>query len=559
MAGHPLQGLGGVNEFFDLFVPVVHILQGLAEPQGVVQGNVQRPRPAGHLLGHQVHLGVGHVQHPPHVPDGGPGGHGPEGDDLGHPVVSILPADVIHHLVPAGISEIHVDIRHTDPLRVQKPLKVQPVLHGLYVGDVQAVGHHAPRGGAAPRSHGDARAAGEAHEVRHDEEIVCKSHFLDHVQLVVQLPVVLRMLPPVFLRKALLAQLPDAALGGLPFRHPKFRQMVLPKGKLKVAQLRDPPGVLNGPGVLAEQFLHFLRGAHVEVPGLVPHPLLVLHQLPGLDAQQHVVGLRVLGGQVVAVVGTHQRDAGLLMDAQQSLVDHGLVPDAVVLELQIEPVLPEELPHLQGVGLGILVLSVHQPFGDLPRQTGGQGDKPPAVLPQQLHIDTGLDVEPLHEAHADHVAEVPVPLLVPAQQDQVAALGVQLVDPVGAFSILWSHVDLAADDGLDPLGLTGPVEVDGSVHNAVVRDRHGGLAQGLDPFCQTVDLAESVQEAVLRMDVEVDKRHGASFSDRPERAVMVIVFYRLSAMLPFGVYSGIRIESPCWRLLLNSCIRQISL
>ena len=61
------------------------------------------------------------------------------------------------------------------------------------------------------------------------------------------------------------------------------------------------------------------------------------------------------------------------------------------------------------------------------------------------------------------------------------------------------------------------------------------------------------------MDVEVDKRHGASFSDRPERAVMVIVFYRLSAMLLFGVYSGIRIESLCWRLLLNSCIRQISL
>ena len=33
-----------------------------------------------------------------------------------------------------------------------------------------------------------------------------------------------------------------------------------------------------------------------------------------------------------------------------------------------------------------------------------------------------------------------------------------------------------------PSGLTGPVEVDGSVHNAVVRDRHGGLAQFFYPF-----------------------------------------------------------------------------
>ena len=42
-------------------------------------------------------------------------------------------------------------------------------------------------------------------------------------------------------------------------------------------------------------------------------------------------------------------------------------------------------------------------------------------------------------------------------------------------------------------------------------------------FCQTVYFAEAVQEAVLRMDVEVDKRHDASFSDRPSGVVMVVV------------------------------------
>ena len=95
--------------------------------------------------------------HPAHVPDGAPGGHGAEGDDLGHVVVAVLAADVVHHLAPAGIAEVHVDIRHADPLRVQKALEVQAVLHRVDVRDVQAVADHAARRAAAARAHGDAR------------------------------------------------------------------------------------------------------------------------------------------------------------------------------------------------------------------------------------------------------------------------------------------------------------------------------------------------------------------------------------------------------------------
>ncbi|MPN05745.1 hypothetical protein SDC9_152998 [bioreactor metagenome] len=72
----------------------------------------------GHLLGDGVHLGIGHTKHPPHVPDHAPGRHSAEGHDLGHMVVSILSAYVVHHLAPAHVAEVHVDIRHADPLRV---------------------------------------------------------------------------------------------------------------------------------------------------------------------------------------------------------------------------------------------------------------------------------------------------------------------------------------------------------------------------------------------------------------------------------------------------------
>ena len=130
------------------------------------------------------------------------------------------------------------------------------------------------------------------------------------------------------------------------------------------------------------------------------------------------------------------------------------------------------------------------------------------MLPEEVHVHPGSDVEALQVGHADHVAEVAVALLVPAEEDQVAALGVQPVDLVRAPPPGRGHIDLTADDGLDPLPLAGPVEVHRAVHHAVVRDGHGALPQLPHPLGQTVDAAEAVQEAVLGVDVEMDKAHG---------------------------------------------------
>ena len=77
-----------------------------------------------HQLCHHVHLGIGHIQSASHVADGAAGGHGAEGDDLGHVVVAVLPAYVVHHLAPACIAEVHIDIRHGDALGVEKTLKI---------------------------------------------------------------------------------------------------------------------------------------------------------------------------------------------------------------------------------------------------------------------------------------------------------------------------------------------------------------------------------------------------------------------------------------------------
>ena len=146
---------------------------------------MQRAWPSRYQLGHHVHLGVGHVQGAAHIPNGSASRHGAEGNDLGHMVVAVLPADVVHHLAPSGVAKVHIDIGHGYPLRVEKPLEVQVVLHGVDIRDLQTVGHHGACGGAAPRPYRDVYALGVAHEVGHDEEVIGEPHLFDHVQLIV--------------------------------------------------------------------------------------------------------------------------------------------------------------------------------------------------------------------------------------------------------------------------------------------------------------------------------------------------------------------------------------
>ena len=176
------------------------------------------------------------------------------------------------------------------------------------------------------------------------------------------------------------------------------------------------------------------------------------------------VGVRLR--KVVRVVRAHERQARLLVDAQQALVDDRLLADAVVLKLKIEAVGAKYIRECQGICLCIVVLAVAQPAGDLASKTRRERNKSLGVRAQQLKVDAGLDVEALGKRLGDHVGEVAVALLVLAQKDEVARLGVKLVLLVKARA--GRDVDLAADDGLDALGLARAVEVDRAVHHAVV-------------------------------------------------------------------------------------------
>ena len=178
----------------------------------------------------------------------------------------------------------------------------------------------------------------------------------------------------------------------------------------------------------------------------------------------------------------------------------------MVLELQEVIALSEAFLVSAGRLSGLLRQVLHDIPLHFPCQAGGQGDQPLVVAVQDFHVHTGAVVVALGEAFADDLHQVGVAGVVLRQQDKVVvpvlAAGGLLVE-----AGVRGHIDLAADDGIDASLFGGPVEVDDTVHDAVVRDGgavHAQLFYTGDVF---FDFIGAVQEGVFRVDVKVCECH----------------------------------------------------
>ena len=194
------------------------------------------------------------------------------------------------------------------------------------------------------------------------------------------------------------------------------------------------------------------------------------------------------------VVGQHERDARLVVDAVRARGGLAFLMDAVVLDLEIK-ILAEELAQPERALLRAGVVVVDQLLLDLARETAGEADQPLGVLREQRPVDARADVKALGKGCRDEIAEVPVARLVFAQQDQVGIVVVAAVLLVA--EIARRHIDLAADDRLDARAAAGLVEGDCAVHHAVIGDRDGALSQLFDALGQRVGPAGAVEQGVF--------------------------------------------------------------
>ena len=242
-----LQPLGVIHQFANC--PVRRI--GIAELRVDAQGILQSAGFEGDHTGNPVHIAVAHAETPAYVPQGGLGSHRAEGYYLGHPVVAVAVDDVVQHLIPPVVLEVHVNVRHLFAFQVEKPLKDQAILQGVHVGNPQAVEGHAG-GGAAPDAEHYPVAVHEVHDVPHHQEIVGELGIANYLQLILEPLLRLRGGTRVAFLEALPAQLGQILIGVHIVGRRVLGQVSLAEAQFDLAHIGNQLGVVQSLGVIGK-------------------------------------------------------------------------------------------------------------------------------------------------------------------------------------------------------------------------------------------------------------------------------------------------------------------
>ena len=254
-------------------------------------------------------------------------------------------------------------------------------------------------------------------------------------------------------------------------------------------------------------------------------PVGVGEQRSGLHAEQRVVGHGVFSMCVMAVVGGEQRRVQPAGDLYELGIRTMLVGDPVILDLDEEVLPPEDVLQARRPALGLFDIAGQQRLEDDAAQAPGGGDQPGVMALEQLPIDPGLVVVALQVRRRRELQEVAVALDGLGKQGEVV---VQLLPTFGispgvvhlapAHRSLMSgfagHVGLGPDDGGDPLVTARLVEVQDSVHVAVIGDAQSRLPVGHCRGHQLADPGGPIEHGELGVGVQMRKRplrHPASF------------------------------------------------
>ncbi len=524
VAGEALQLLRLLEQLGDGGVAVPQRLELGLDVEGLGDGVGDPGALDGDQVGDLLRLHGGEAHGAGHVLDDALGLQLVEGGDLPDAVLAVAIGDVGDDLVAPVHAEIDVEVGHAHALRVEEALEEQVVREGIEVGDPHRVRDQGAGAGAAAGADGDVVLLGEADEVPDDEEVAGEVHADDDVELGLEAAAVGVLVDLGPLRshlgeaavEALPGDLAEVVGGAHALGQGEAREHGLAELELEAgAALGDLQRALEGRGVIAEQVPHLLRRLEEHLEAAVVRGLrLGVGAVLG-DAGEVELTLAVLPAAEVGVVAGDQGQAHVARGGREDAVEHALLLEAVVLELDVERAGLERVAEASQLGAPRVLALVEDALREHPAHAAGEADQALLVLLDEVEGDARRELaRGLDMAAGDDADEVPVAGLAGGEEDQVvhglvaagAALGV-----TGAAR----HVDLAAEDGLDALLLARLVELDGAEHVAVVGERHRSHAERLRPGDEVLDLERTVEQRVLRMDVEMDELGCHGDKDQP--------------------------------------------
>ncbi len=348
-----------------------------------------------------------------------------------------------------------------------------------------------------------------AEEGHRTAEFLAAVGLRDHVAVVVLFDFIAAVLYDVGVFCKMLVDMLEEAAVDL-----EFRQHVAAVDVVGLYLVEHLQRVRQGLGVVGEELRHLLLALEKLLLG-VAQALGVVEGGVGRKADESVVGGAVLFVHEVHVVGGHHLDAvlpGEFEDAGAvfllSLVDlERKTGDLRLVEHYLEVVVVAEHPlvPLYSLVQGRVVAREDVP-GYLSGHAGRAADEPFVVLLDDLVAHPWLVVHALDVAGGHYLHQVPVAGRVLGQQNQVIVLLVRVV--LGLVVVVAGDVDFAAQNRLDRRVLPGHVEkVLDAVHVAVVGDCEARHAQLLGPPEELLDIAHSVQDGVLRVDMKMYEGH----------------------------------------------------
>ena len=510
-AREALDLLGEVQDLADLRVRVVQFLQLGAFLDRFVERDVQR---FGHHLGDDIDILRRDGEDSRDIADRRLGLQRAERSDLRDVGRAVLLLRVVDHQLTAIAAEVDVDIGRLRPAGVEEPLEQQVVLQRTNVTQLEHVGDDR----AARRTSGTARnplLTGEPHEVPHDQEVADVTHLLDDAQLEVQ-PVAMCIgdavlavaeLHPLF---AQLAQVVDVLLAC-----GRLKDRVVPRFQIEldIDTVGDLLRPRNGMLEAGKDGVHLGGRADEELVGIHLHPLGVGSLDLRVDAQQHVVHRGIGLVEVVRVVRRHQRQAHPVREIHRHVHALFLDVEAGVLNLHVEAV-AEDLRVPRDQLLGLFLLPAEQQLRQFARRAAGQQNQSLAVRFEQFLVDARPVVEALQKRGRRQFDEVLKPDAVHGEQRQVVAgllhaRRARLVEPRAG-----SDVGFEAQYRIDARATALVVKIECSVQIAVIGDGEGIHPRPLHLFHDLIDPVRTVEQAVVRVTVQVSKRAGRSGNGR---------------------------------------------
>ena len=241
-------------------------LDGLLQLRVLLLGRGERDvQLVGDHFGDAVTLPVAHAENPGHVTYHALGPQLVESHDLGDAALPVFLPHVFDHLSAARLAEVDVNIRGTDPLRIQKPLENESVTHRIEVRDAEHIRHHASRGRTAARSDRNSALLGVMDEVPDDEEIAGEAELFEDTQFVIEPFVQLRSALPVATAESLAAEFAQVTLAGPALGRVKNREPRLSELHRHIAAVSDARSIRQRLRVIPENFRHFRRGLQIEL------------------------------------------------------------------------------------------------------------------------------------------------------------------------------------------------------------------------------------------------------------------------------------------------------